>query len=464
MAKTYFILGIGGSGMSSLAHILLDSGNTVLGYDRNRNRQIEVLLERNVPIFGSPEDFLQSPFRSQIDATVHSSAIRNHPLMDWSHREHIPVLHRSQVMHEWFGKKVSISIAGSHGKTTTTAMVSQILQDQAKDPAIMIGGETPLLGERGGYWGMGEYGVYESDESDGTFLNHHADYRLLTNIDEDHLDYYKTKENLISSFCQHLESPRGVSILYFSDPGIQEAVPKLDSLENTIVISQEPVNEPERFLKVYQLKSQGEQWLLTGAGKTISYRVPFLGDHYKTNASLAIALGWELGLDSSQMAASLSRYKGVKRRMEILYQDSNLTILDDYGHHPTEVSAVLRGLSLEKLKGRARRTIVLFQPHRFTRTQNLYREFADSLLPSDRIFLLPIYSAGEAPIEGVNSESIAQVIRDSGKSVAILSGNPNEDVATLEKELRAGDLLVCLGAGNVRTWGEMLAKRCPLFT
>ncbi|MCC5816251.1 MAG: UDP-N-acetylmuramate--L-alanine ligase [Leptospira sp.] len=460
--KTYFILGIGGSGMSSLAHILLDAGMSVIGYDKSQSQQLSLLRSRGVTIYSSPEEFLANQNSISIDFTVHSSAIKSSPLLDWSKKNNIQIQHRSKTMHDFFSKKRSISIAGSHGKTTTTGMVSQMLMDAGKDPAIMIGGESSILADRGGRWGQGDWGVYESDESDGTFLNHKADYRLLINIDDDHLDFYKTKEKLMEAFLNYISvDDQSTMILFADDPGVKECLNILNKGKSFIkknIIAIGNVPNPKDFKKVYSFSLNGQYGILNDANSDIKFTVPFLGDHYRINASLAIALGMELGIDLESILNSIASYKGVKRRMEILFHSGNKTIIDDYGHHPTEVLAVLKGIQAEKLSDPNKETIVIFQPHRYTRTKNLYKEFASSLKAVDRILLLPIYAAGEEPMEGINTQLIVNELKRLGKDSILLSGNIQEDLANLLSKLPPSYTLVTLGAGNVREWGLDLAE------
>jgi UDP-N-acetylmuramate--alanine ligase len=459
--KTYFILGIGGSGMSSLAHILLDAGMNVVGYDKSQSQQLNILRSRGVTIYSSPEEFLSNRDSISIDFTVHSSAIKLSPILEWSKENNIQIQHRSKTMHDFFSQKKSISIAGSHGKTTTTGMVSQLLMDNGKDPAIMIGGESSILGDRGGRWGKGDWGVYESDESDGTFLNHRAEFRLLINIDDDHLDFYKTKDKLMEAFLNYISGEaQSTIILFANDPGIKECLDLPDAdkvLNKKNIIAIGNVSNPNEYKKVYQFSIDGQFGILSDTNSHIKFTVPFLGEHYRINASLAIALGLELGIDLESILNSIASYKGVKRRMEILFHSKDKTIIDDYGHHPTEVLAVLKGIQIEKISNPKKETIVIFQPHRYTRTKNLYKEFASSLQSVDHIFLLPIYSAGEEQIDGINTQLIVNELKRLGKDSTLLSGIIQEDIAYLQSELPSSYTLVTLGAGNVREWGLDLA-------
>ncbi|WCL47986.1 UDP-N-acetylmuramate--L-alanine ligase [Leptospira sp. GIMC2001] len=464
--KSCFVLGIGGSGMSSLAHILIDRGIQTIGYDKGSNKQTSQLVDRGILFFQTADAFIESGVVPEM--AVHSSAIKDHPLLDWLRDKGIPIFHRSEVMHSFFAEKMTISIAGSHGKTTTTAMVSQIFLDLNLDPSIMIGGETDILNGRGGRWGQGPYGVYESDESDGTFLNHLADYRILTNIDDDHLDHYINRDNLTDSFASYLNTKDGKkSIAYIGDSGICEALKKDIDVTNIILVGERSDFEIlkstiphslDQFHRFNYIEKGFDSWKLISDEISISYSVPFYGDHYRINASLAIALGLELGLDPQSIQNSISKYKGVKRRMEVLGSCNGASIIDDYGHHPTEVKAVLTGFMEAKEKGNIDRVIVIFQPHRFTRTQNLFKDFANELKIADKIFILPIYSAGEEPISGVSSNLIFDELIQSKPDTCLLQGDIDKDCKQILPFLQNNNVLITLGAGSVRSWGERLIE------
>jgi len=471
MNETYVLLGVGGSGMSSLAHILLDRGENVFGYDKKDSKQKDALKARGLEIFTTLSDCLDNiPSNSTL---VYSTAISidslNHPSKEFQ------IMHRSALLHKLFSEKKAISIAGSHGKTTTTAMVAGVLMDHNLSPSIMVGGDVPLLDYKGGLWGKGNYAVYESDESDGTFLNHSADYRIITNIDDDHLDHYKEKKYLLHAFEEYAsQSDFYKTILYLGDKGIREIIPNLNNDENIILVGQKSdfesiaqnlINQKEnskfnldKFYKIYQIEINDSSGIFYIGNKSYEYRIPFLGEHYLINASLAIALCVELGLDIESIIHSLANYKGVKRRLEILGNYQQTKILDDYGHHPTEVKAVISSLQKEKTKNNFVKTIVLFQPHRFTRTELFCKEFAEALSLSDEIYLLPIYSAGEIAKDGISSELIQAELSKLGRNSRILNGGIEEDAKFLRSILKNKNILVTLGAGDVWKWGIEILK------
>ncbi|MCX7999757.1 MAG: Mur ligase family protein, partial [Leptospiraceae bacterium] len=345
-------------------------------------------------------------------------------------------------------------VAGSHGKTTTTAMIASILFYSGFDPAIMVGGDMVALGDKGGYFGKGEWGVYESDESDGTFLNHASEIQVLTNIDNDHLDYYKTIENLHDSFYKFLNlSATSKRIVFLDDDGIQSVVKKFPHLENFFCITSNPENKGKNYIQYF---IENGKLFFTKDSQKFELVTPYQGKHYLTNALCATLACLEVGIPISKSLEILRTYKGVRRRLEYLGAWKNVKVYDDYGHHPTEIEAVLSSLNSMKTKT-SQKVLVLFQPHRYTRTKEHYLDFAKVLSKSDFCCLLPIYSAGELPIEGVSSELIYKYLTNKEKSF-LLSGEKEKDIPKLQSLLNQDDLLVCLGAGNVREWGELLIQ------
>lgn len=464
-------LGIGGSGMSSLAHMSLDLGIQTYGYDKNKSETTEALTQRGATIFQFIDEFSEYLF----ELAVYSSAFQDKgSILDTIRSKGIPLIHRSSFMHQLIEANTSISVAGSHGKTSTTTMLSQILEEKDFDPTIMIGGESGLLGKKGGKVGKGIVSVYESDESDGTFLKHKANIRILINIDNDHLDYYKNLETLQSSFFEYLnvEGP-GHAVVCGEDPGVQ-------GILNGTLKSSTFHPDFELWISIDSKHKEKYEWisklriLLQDKLHIVSYKisddifsiedsnsnpyivqVPFPGWHYKSNALLAILAAKILGVSELDSANILSRYVGVKRRQEILGEKKGIQVIDDYGHHPTEIEMVIQSLT-QSIKNKGR-LVVLFQPHRYTRTQLLLKELANSLTAAKYLFLLPIYSAGENPIPNVTTESFLEFL--SPTSTKLLSGRIEEDIPILETFLQPNDRLLCLGAGNVRDWGLAFLNR-----
>lgn len=446
-----FFLGIGGSGMSSLAHILIDLGMSVSGYDGKKSSVTAELEKKGARIYGRSDEIPES-----FDAAIYSSAVKigSHPVASIFEKRNIPFYHRSQVLHDCFSHRIGIAVAGSHGKTTTAAMTSFLLDAIGMDPSVMVGGEVAFLGGKGGRFGSGEFAVFESDESDGTFLNHDAPVRILTNIDDDHLDYFKTRENLLAAFGKFVRKGTRRVILNLDDPGIRECLHSSDTKERIFGFTEISPDVWGKSAPSVASDSSVPYMLENGTltfryrGEEISFRSKFPGAHYLRNSLAAVMAGIEAGIPARRGAEVVSGYSGVKRRLEFIGSKSGVDVYDDYGHHPTEVRAVLA--SMREMSATGGKTIILFQPHRYTRTQNLYKEFAESLDTGDLVYLLPIYSAGEDPISGVGSELIAKSMK---KKVKILSEDVREGCKELSLCLDKGDKLLTLGAGNVRDWG-----------
>ncbi|TGL35149.1 UDP-N-acetylmuramate--L-alanine ligase [Leptospira koniambonensis] len=449
-----FFLGIGGSGMSSLAHILADAGFEVSGYDGKKSQVTENLEKKGVEIFSKLSDLGEN---IEYDAAIYSSAIRldSHPIAMFFKQKGIRFFHRSEVLHLCFEHLTCIAVGGSHGKTTTTAMTSHILNDLGYSPSVMVGGDVSFLNGVGGRFSSGKIGVFESDESDGTFLNHKAQVRILTNIDEDHLDFYHSREKLLEAFSKFISAGTQTVVLDLDDPGISDCLDLIQDKSKILgfTSSSETDTKSNGFKNLvhYKIENKKLNFFLDGKKFEISSRFP--GKHYLTNSLAGVLAACSLGADPEKAAKSVSGYAGVKRRLEYIGNKNGVDIYDDYGHHPTEVQAVLS--SIQELSGGRGKPVILFQPHRYTRTKNLYQDFAKSLDQVETVLLLPIYSAGEDPISGVSSELIADKMRIRPK---ILSGNLGSDLSILKEVLKPGDVFVSLGAGNVRDWGLELLR------
>ncbi|MBW0435929.1 UDP-N-acetylmuramate--L-alanine ligase [Leptospira yasudae] len=446
-----FFLGIGGSGMSSLAFLLLSKGLKVGGYDGKHSATVEKLVEAGATVLHKSDTLNVNDY----DLAVYSSAIRldSHPLVKKFREQGIPLAHRSEVLHRVMSEKKQISVAGSHGKTTTTAMTAFLMERCGMSPSVMVGGEVAFLNGRGGAWGKGEWGVFESDESDGTFNNHSAEIRILTNVDEDHLDYYQTRENLLTAFARYMERASGRLILNLDDIGIRDSLNLIGDRSKILGFAKEETANSNAIVSTLEDSRVAKYTIREGVlffrfqEKEYSFSLKYPGEHYLKNALAAILACYEAGASLSELVAKIPEYSGVSRRLEYMGSKNGIEVYDDYGHHPTEIKAVIQSMEGLKKDGRA---VILFQPHRYTRTQNLYKEFAESLDTGETVYLLPIYSAGEDPIDGVKTELIADAMKVAPK---ILSKEIGEGVALLKNSLKPGDKFVTLGAGNVRDWG-----------
>lgn len=436
--------------MSSIAHILLDRGIRVFGYDKNDSKVVRDLQKRGAEISPEPSDKILS----EQDYFIYSSAInrKNHPVYRKLEERGIPSFHRSEILQNLFQEKKCVAVAGSHGKTSTTAMVSRILLHAKKDISIMVGGNLPFLQNRGGRSGNSDWAVFEADESDGSFSIYTPRIKLLSNIDRDHLDYYGTEEKLTEAFARFIENKGdSLSIVNLSDPGVRNMLIKTGLKKNILSFSED--DKQIEGIPHYRISIYTNKLIFKEDENSYELSCPFPGRHYLHNAFLAYLACKQIGIETKTSLKALSLYEGVERRLEFLGDWKGVRLYDDYGHHPTEISAVLNSLNILK-KEYSSRSIVLFQPHRYTRTKELYREFAESLIKADKIFLLPIYSAGEEAIAGIHTGLIAQ--RLPTEKTSLLSGKIDEDIQILQKELQKGDIFLSIGAGNVRSWAEKL--------
>ncbi|MFA5536569.1 MAG: UDP-N-acetylmuramate--L-alanine ligase [Bacillota bacterium] len=444
---THFI-GIGGAGMSGLAKILLEKGNKVSGSDLVSSSTTRNLADLGANIFQehNPEQIVK-----EIDRVVISSAISpDNPEVQKAQSLGIPVLLRVELLEELMAKQKGIAIAGSHGKTTTSSMIAWCLESNGWDPTIVIGGEANNLGKNAKL-GQGEYVVAEADESDGSFLKLNPYIGIITNIENDHLDYYHSFENIILAFDEFLNnvSGSGFSILCLDSPANQILIER----HTNLITYGFSAGADYRAVNL-ELKSDYSK-------ATIHYKGTYLGtmkliipgEHNVYNALAAVALCLELGLPFGKVVESLALFRGVKRRFQHLGTVRETMVIDDYAHHPTEIKAVLgaaRQLQKENIW-------VVFQPHRFSRTQQLFKEFAEAFSGESKIILSDIYSAGEEPIEGITSELIVETINRGGDRAIYL---PQQEaiIKYLVARVKPGDLVMTLGAGDIWQTGRRLLE------
>lgn len=443
-----FLLGIGGTGMAALAHILVDYGLEVKGYDQKTSANTRSLIQRGVDIY-------QTSIPPEIDFAIYSSAINqtSHPLFLELQQKKIPLYHRSEILHFLFSIHPSIAVAGSHGKTSTTGMLAKIFMEADGDPSVMLGGECSFLQNRGGRWGNSSLSVFESDESDGTFLNHTAPVRIVTNIDDDHLDYYQNSENLLQAFRTFIFQRPGTAIINLDDVGVQKCIATITEPQVRIIACGERKTINTDWLEYYPIHFKQSGVVILDHCEEVFIQIPLPGKHYLRNACLAYLAAKTRKLSTESIQRALGKYNSVKRRLEFLGTYKGVRVYDDYGHHPTEILAVIESLQPELAQGG--RLIVLFQPHRYSRTKKLYREFARALSGDFLSFLLPIYSAGEPALANVSSEMIIEPITGPHPPV-LLPTDRQEGVERLKQSIRPGDILLCIGAGDVYQWGQCL--------
>lgn len=435
--KIHFV-GIGGSGMSGIAEVLLNLGYSVTGSDIKKSETTEYLKKIGAKIFiGHSKKNTKN-----VDVVVTSTAIdKNNPEVIESHRLKIPVIPRIEMLAEIARMKYTIAVGGTHGKTTTTSLASLILTKGCLDPTIVIGGRLKNIAS-GAKLGKGKFLVAEADESDGSFLKLSPAISIVTNIDDDHLEHYGTMENLKAAFLEFINKVPfyGCSILCNDDKNIREIYPLINRRFITYGIG----DGADYLIKnIRNADGKTSFEIFFNGKKTLEVKWDIIGIHNILNATAASICGIELGVCSRKIKSALESFRGVARRLEIKYSADGITVMDDYGHHPTEIAATIDAIKRYK---KPKRLIVIFQPHRFTRTKFLYKKIAESLSMADAVKLMEIYPAGEKPIEGIKSELIFKELKKLSKSVEMFERN---DLRKLSSELKEGDILLTLGAGDV---------------
>jgi UDP-N-acetylmuramate--alanine ligase len=444
-------VGIGGSGMSGIAEVLLNLGYQVSGSDQKRSAVTDRLARLGARIF---EGHAAANI-AEAQVVVTSTAVKpDNPEVMQARRQGLPVIPRAEMLAELMRLKYGVAVAGSHGKTTTTSMVAMVLDKGGLDPTVVVGGRVGTLGS-GARLGKGEFMVAEADESDRSFLKLSPTVAIVTNIDREHLDTYKDLADVQEAFLNFVNKVPfyGAAVLCLDDPAVQDILPRVERRVVTYGVSR----QAEVNARDVVLAPMGSTYTASSGGAslgTIALAVP--GHHNVLNSLAAVAVGLDLGVPFAAVQEGLASFIGVDRRFQVRGEAGGITVIDDYGHHPTEIRA-----TLETLRGLAgtRRTVVLFQPHRYTRTQHLWDDFCRAFHLADLVVLVDIYPAGEEPIEGINSETLADAISRKGHRNVVYGGEMRAAVEHLLGEVREGDVVLTLGAGSVWTVGDELLRR-----
>jgi UDP-N-acetylmuramate--alanine ligase len=449
-SRLHFI-GVGGVGMSGIAKMCLEMGEQVSGSDMQPSILTQQLADKGAQIHIGHDAALVG---EDVAAVVISTAIhQTNPEIQEAIRKGVPVIHRGRYLAKLMDHKKGIAVAGAHGKTTTTAMIAMLLEKGGLDPAFLVGAYVDCL-ETNAKWGKGEYMVAEADESDGSFLFLNPHITLVTNIEDDHLDYYGSQEKIDEAFISFVNHtpPEGVAILCMDDPKLVQLLPNMTSQRRLTYGTVDGVWLQGKNLRCEDRRMLAEIYCENELLGTLSLKVP--GNHNLLNALGAIAVGLECGMDFSEMAKILFDFGGAYRRFQWVGIAKGVDIYDDYAHHPTEIKATLAAARLLQ----AKRVVVAFQPHRYSRTQLLADEFGPAFMDADQIVVLPIYAAGEQPIEGVSATLITQeIIKQTGKEPQLVAGM-EEAAQLLSQTLQAGDMLLTLGAGNVGRLGALVLE------
>jgi UDP-N-acetylmuramate--alanine ligase len=443
-------VGIGGIGMSGIAEVLINSGFKVSGSDLKGSEVTRRLESLGVEF----KEGHQAENVGDADVVVRSTAVRDdNPEIVEARRRSVPVIPRAEMLAELMRlKPYSVAVAGSHGKTTTTSMVATVLGHAELDPTVVVGGVVKSFGSNARI-GQSDLMVVEADESDRSFLMLTPTIAIVTNIDREHMDYYDDMDDVRDCFVKFVNKVPfyGTAVLCLDDPHVQAVSPDVKRRRITYGLSAQADVSAHgvRFNQGYG--SSFTVWRGTEAVGDVTLRAPGLHNVY--NALAAIAVGFELKVPFEQIAKALSEFTNADRRFQFKGEEAGVLVVDDYGHHPTEIKATL---AAAKIGSAGRRIVVLFQPHRYSRTQDQMDEFARSFNNADVLFVTDIYAASEDPIEGVTAEALTDAIKRYGHKNAEYIGPLEGAAEALRDQLREGDLLITLGAGSVYRVGEQV--------
>ncbi|MCA1476013.1 UDP-N-acetylmuramate--L-alanine ligase [Bradyrhizobium sp. NBAIM08] len=447
-------VGIGGIGMSGIAEVLANLGYAVQGSDAADNYNLDRLRKKGAKVsVGHKAENIDGA-----EVVVVSSAIkRDNPELMAARERRIPVVRRAEMLAELMRLKSCVAIAGTHGKTTTTTMVATLLDAGGLDPTVINGGIINAYGSNARL-GAGDWMVVEADESDGTFLKLPTDVAIVTNVDPEHLDHFKTFEAVQDAFRHFVENLPfyGFAVICIDHPVVQSLVGKIED-RRIITYGENPQADARlvdltaggggsKFKVVIRDRKNGT------THEIADLALPMPGRHNASNATAAIAVAHEFGVSDEAIRKALAGFGGVKRRFTKTGEWNGVTVIDDYGHHPVEIAAVLKA-ARDSYTGKV---IAVVQPHRYTRLQSLFEEFCTCFNDADAVVVADVYAAGEAPIEGIDRDHFVAGLRAHGHREVIPLPNAGELAKIVHGIAKSGDLVVCLGAGNITQWAYAL--------
>jgi UDP-N-acetylmuramate--alanine ligase len=451
------IVGIGGIGMSGIAEVLAHWGYAVQGSDARESANLDRLRNAGITVF------IGQNAANVADARIVliSSAVKaDNPEVVAARDAGIPIVRRAEMLAELMRLGWTVAVGGTHGKTTTTSMVATLLDAAEKDPTVINGGIINAYGTNARV-GTGDWMVVEADESDGTFTKLRPTIAIVTNMDPEHLDFYGTAEKMEAAFEAFVESVPfyGFSVMCTDHPGVQGLVARVvdrrvitygfNPQADVRAVDLSADADGSRFSVIFHDRRGGT------AHRIDDLYLPMAGNHNVSNALAAMAVARELGASDDQLRLGLGRFEGVKRRFTKVGEWNGIRIIDDYGHHPVEIAAVLQA-ARQVASGRV---IAVVQPHRYTRLQSLFEDFCRCFNDADIVAVADVYAAGEAPIEGFNADTLVQGIKDHGHRRALKLIGPDALPDLLKAEAQPGDLFVCLGAGDITAWANGLEAR-----
>src|SRR5215468_4178761 len=447
--KHVHFVGIGGIGMSGIAEVLLNLGYKVTGSDVRATTITARLEQLGATIY--PRHAADNVKNAHVVVT--SSAVRaDNPEILEAQRRKIPVIARAEMLAELARLKYSVAVAGTHGKTTTTSMIATILDRAGVDPTVVVGGLLNTIGSNARL-GKGDFIVLEADESDRSFLLLSPTIAVVTNIEADHLDHYRDLDDIQSAFLSFINKVPfyGAAILCVDDPVVQSLIPQVKRR----IVTYGTAATADVCITDVKLQGLGSVFKVRfngSAAHQLTLNVP--GMHNVLNATAAFAAARDMDIDPNTIAAALHTFKGVDRRFQIKSQDG-ITVIDDYAHHPTEIRATLSAAK----GGNFKHIFAVFQPHRFTRTFHLFDDFARAFNLADAVFILDIYPAGEAPIEGITTPALIEKIKSFGHKNAVYAPNFETIESYIAEHATSGDAVIVMGAGSVTKLSDTLSQR-----
>ena len=451
---TIHFVGIGGIGMSGIAEVLHTLGYAVQGSDITDNNNVKRLREAGIPVAIGHDE--RNVANAQVVVT--STAVkRDNPEVMAARARLVPVVRRAEMLAELMRLKWAIAVGGTHGKTTTTSLIACVLEAASIDPTVINGGIINAYGSNTRL-GEGDWMVVEADESDGSFLRLPAVIAVVTNMDPEHLDHWGTAEAMVAGYDQFVGNIPfyGFGVLCIDHPGVQSMIPRLsDRRILTYGFSPQADVRAERLV----MDKLGSTFEVVVTDRTKNrtrkmgpFRLPMLGQHNVQNALAAVAIAIEMDVDEHTLRSAFAGFRGVKRRFTKTGEANGVTVIDDYGHHPVEIAAVLKAAR----QAGARDVIAVVQPHRYSRLESLFPEFCTCMNDAGTVIVADVYAAGEAPIPGISRDGLVDGLRARGhRSVVPLPG-PEHLAEMVNSIARPGDFVICLGAGNITQWAATL--------
>ncbi|MEG3165023.1 UDP-N-acetylmuramate--L-alanine ligase [Sphingomonas sp. PB2P19] len=451
---TIHFVGIGGIGMSGIAEVMMNLGYTVQGSDVAEGYVVQGLRDKGIPVaIGHSADNLGDA----AVVVVSTAIVRSNPEVEAALNARIPVVRRAEMLAELMRLKSTVAVAGTHGKTTTTSMVAALLDAGGVDPTVINGGIINSYGSNARL-GASDWMVVEADESDGSFLRLDGTIAVVTNIDPEHLDHYGSFDAVKDAFVEFVENVPfyGAAVLCLDHPEVQGILPRVrdrrvvtygfSAQADVRGVNVTPIPGGNRFECIVRSRD--------GATRSIEgIEMPMPGRHNVQNALAAIGVALELGIDDATIQQGFAKFGGVKRRFTKVGDVAGATIIDDYGHHPVEIRAVLSAAR----EGAQGRVIAVVQPHRYSRLGNLMEDFQTAFNDADRVLVTPVYAAGESPIEGVDADALVEGLKRRGHRFAATVADADALAEELAATIEPDDMVVCLGAGDITKWAAGLA-------